>query len=184
MTRNRGRQVGVNEIISKLREGDLRTIGKVPEVVALVFRRPELFPGVLEALQHPDPGVRMRAADALEKITRQQPEFLQPHKEFILEQARSQPQQEVRWHLAQIIPRLRLSALEIAQVAEVLFRYLDDPSKIVQANSLEALVELARAEDRLWKKVTGTLENLAETGSPAVRSRARKLLGKLVRKAG
>lgn len=174
----------MNEIINKLKEGDLRSIGNVPEVVDMVLANPELFKTVLQGMLHPDPGVRMRSSDAVEKISRSNPEYLQPHKAFLLNDVIGQTQQEVRWHLAQVVPRLELTDLERTQAAKALFAFLDDPSKIVQTNALQALVELAWDDDELFSEVKKAVEDLAETGSPAVKNRADKLLPALARKDG
>ena len=174
----------MNEIINKLEEGDLRSIGNVPEVVDMVLANPGLFKTVLQAMIHSDPGVRMRSSDAVEKISRSNPEHLQPHKAFLLNDVTGQTQQEVRWHLAQVIPRLELTVLERTQAAKMLFAFLDDPSKIVQTNSLQALVELAWDDDELFPAVKKAVEDLVETGSPAVKNRADKLLPALLRKDG
>ena len=165
----------MSEITALLEEGDLRSVGRVSEVIRLVANEPELFPEVIQAMAHSDPGIRMRASDAVEKISRTKPEYLQSHKEFILKLVSGSEQQEVRWHLAQIVPRLELSHKERSRVAEELFTFLDDPSKIVQTNSLQALVDLAWEDDELFPRVRTAVETLAEEGSPAVSNRAGKL---------
>jgi hypothetical protein len=86
-----------------------------------------------------------------------------------------QKQQEVRWHLAQLIPRLELSPQERSLAAAQLFGFLNDPSKIVQINSLQALVDLAWEDDDLFEKVKALVERMVDSGSPAVSNRARKL---------
>jgi HEAT repeat protein len=169
----------MNDVIGMLEEGDLRTVGKVSEVLGAVAEQPDLFDDLIQAMAHSDPGVRMRASDAVEKITRTQPEYLQPHKKFVLKQVVKSRQQEVRWHLAQIVPRLELSPRERSRTAEVLFSFLDDPSKIVQTNALQALVDLAWEDDVLFPRVRDAVERLAEEGSPAVSNRAGKLFLKL-----
>lgn len=175
----------MNEIINKLKEGDLRSIGNVPEVVDMVLANPELFKTVLQGMLHPDPGVRMRSSDAIEKISRSNPEYLQPHKAFLLNDVIGQTQQEVRWHLAQVIPRLEVDRPgEDPGSKSPLCLLLDDPSKIVQTNALQALVELAWDDDELFLEVKKAVEDLAETGSPAVKNRADKLLPALARKDG
>jgi hypothetical protein len=178
------RLINKNKIINHLKEGDLRSIGKVPAVVEMVLADPALFPSVLKYMVHEDPGVRMRSSDAVEKISRQHPECLQPHKSFLLTEVIQQSQQEVRWHIAQIIPRLALDESEKRLIAEVLFTFLEDPSKIVQTNSLQALVDLTWDDDELFLRVKREVERLADTGSPAVKNRAEKLLSREVRKPG
>jgi len=172
----------MNKILALLEEGDLRSIGNVPIVVEMVQSDPLLFGSLIENIIHEDPGVRMRASDAVEKITRRNPEYLGPYKNYLLHEVLQFTQQEVRWHMAQIIPRLNLTVDERHQVVQILFSYLEDSSKIVQTNSLQALVELASEDDELFLKVRQAVEHLVETGSPAVKNRAEKLLPRLVRK--
>ena len=166
----------MDEIIAKLKEGDLRTIGNVPDLVELILDDPDLFDVVIRGMAHSDPGVRMRASDAVEKISRSFPEYLEPYKEFLLTKVMQQTQQEVRWHLAQIIPRLELSEPERRKTVNELFEFLDDESKIVQTNALQTLVDLAWKDDQLFGEVKKAVEELSVTGSPAVRNRAGKLL--------
>ena len=165
----------MSDVVNILKDGDLRTVGKVSEVVSLIADQPEVFPELVQAMAHADPGIRMRASDAVEKISRTQPDYLQPHKTFLLKQVAESDQQEVRWHLAQIIPRLDLSPEDRIGAAEELFAFLDDPSKIVQTNALQALVDLAWEDDDLFPRVRDAVESLAEEGSPAVSNRAGKL---------
>ena len=172
----------MDTILSYLEEGDLRSIGRVPEVIEMVLADPTLFQLLIRAMIHQDPGVRMRSADAVEKISRERPDYLHPHKDFILSKVTKQTQQEVRWHLAQILPRLEWNERERQQVVEILFSFLDDSSKIVQTNSIQALAELVNDDADLYLRVRRVVEELIDTGSPAVKNRATKLLPKLVRK--
>jgi hypothetical protein len=165
----------MHDILSILEEGDLRSIGRVHDVLELVDDQPDLFPEVIQAMRHKDPGIRMRASDAVEKITRTKPDYLQPHKALIIETVLESEQQEVRWHLAQIVPRLELTSKDRTVVIKEFFSYLKDPSKIVQTNTLQALVDLAWEDDDLFNKVRAEVERLVDEGSPAVSNRARKL---------
>ena len=92
-------------------------------------------------------------------------------------------QQEVRWHLAQMIPRLDLTAAERHSALEILINYLDDESKIVKTFSMQAMADLALQDPGLRPRVIPTLEQLTKTGSPAMRGRGRKLLIQLQREA-
>jgi len=64
----------MHELLSRLTGGDRRSIGRTGEVVAAVLGEPSLFGVLLSGLWSSDPLVRMRAADALEKITRKHEE--------------------------------------------------------------------------------------------------------------
>jgi hypothetical protein len=166
------------KILSKLRGGDRRSIGKVGEVVTAVRKKPDLFKELLTGL-FDDPVVRMRAADAMEKISLDNPQFLQPFKTELIRLAQRTSQQELRWHMAQMIPRLKLTPKETARVTEIFFEYLKDKSKIVVTFAMQALSDLAIKEADGSTRVIRAIEKLTQTGSPAIQSRGKKLLAKL-----
>jgi hypothetical protein len=169
----------MNDILKKLEGGDRRSIGRVDEAVAEVLDDPSLFEVVFNAMLSDDPIIRMRSADAVEKITAKHPEYLQPYKEKLVQQVAKIDQQEIRWHIAQMFPRLELSKEERAVVVEILLDYLDDKSKIVKTFSMQALADFAERDTSLRPKVIQLLEELTRTGSPAMKNRGRKLLEKL-----
>jgi len=167
-------------LLAQLAGGDRRSIGRSGEVVAEVLHAPSLFKEVFDGLlRSVDPLVRMRAADAVEKITAVHPEYLRPFKRALLEQVAQSAQPEVRWHVAQMIPRLHLSQAERMAAVAILFRYLRDSSRLVRTFSMQALAELAEQDARLRPKVVKLIRSLVKTGSPAVKSRGRKLLTRL-----
>ena len=163
------------KILSKLRGGDRRSIGKVGEVVSAVRKKPDLFNDLVTGLFDEDPVVRMRAADAMEKISSDNPEFLRPFKGKLIRLAKVTQQQELRWHMAQMIPRLKLTPKETAAATEIFFEYLEDKSKIVVTFAMQALADLAIKEADVSTRVIRAIEKLAQTGSPAIQSRGKKL---------
>ena len=58
----------MNEILHKLQGGDLRSIGRSDEVVQDILNKPSLFKDVFMGILSDDPIVRMRSADAIEKL--------------------------------------------------------------------------------------------------------------------
>ena len=169
----------MHPLLAKLTGGDRRSIGRVSEVVDEVLARAKLFPIVVDGMLHDDPVLRMRCADAVEKISIRHPEWLQPFRGAIIKQIAHVEQQEVRWHVAQMLPRLRLSKIERQKAVTILVMYLDDESKIVKTCAMQALVELAEQEPSLRPRVTKLVQQHAEGGSPAVKSRGEKLLRRL-----
>ena len=172
-------ELDVDNVLKKLEGGDRRSVGRVDEVVADVLNDPTLFKVVFDGMLGDDPLIRMRCADAVEKITVQRPEYLQPHKDSLLSQVAKVEQQEVRWHVAQMLPRLELDAGERTIAVRTLLGYLDDESKIVKTFSMQALADFAELDDRFRAQVIGLLDELTSTGSPAMKSRGRKLLARL-----
>ena len=168
------------EVLNKLAGGDRRSIGKSNEVVADVMRDPSLFGIVFAGMLRDDPLIRMRSADAIEKITVKHPEYLQPYKEKLIKQVAKSEQQEVRWYVAQMIPRLDLNQEEGIFALEILLDYVNDKSNIVKTFSMQALADLAEKDASLRVQVIPLLEELTRTGSSAMKSRGRKLLQKLI----
>jgi hypothetical protein len=131
---------------------------------------------LVRCLESVDPVVRSRAADALEKWTAKRPDLLEPFREVILREAAESAQQEVRWHMAQILPRLPLNLRQIADVFSLLRSYLKDRSVIVQVCALQGMFDLALKDPSLRGSVRELVEASCRTGAPAVRARGRKLL--------
>jgi hypothetical protein len=163
-------------LIEELGGGDMRSIGASPQVVAKVRKQPERFAELIAAIVHDDPRVRMRAADAAEKLTREHPEWLQPHKQVLLAKISASRQQEVRWHLCQMLPRLTLTRGERDRAFRVCRSYLDDTSAIVRTCAMQAMHDLAQQDARLVPQTRALLQELTEAGTPAMRARGKKLL--------
>jgi len=167
---------------SLLAGGDRRSIGRSNEVAAAVLRQPDSFPELLQCMWSDDPIVRMRAADAVEKISASRPKLLQPYRAELMGLAEEVGQQELRWHLALIIPRLQLAAAGRKRAMETLRRYLDDPSSIVKTCAIQGLTELSRGNKAMEAEMVELLENFCATGTAAMKARSRKLLTELQRK--
>jgi HEAT repeat protein len=169
----------MKQILGKLVGGDRRSIGRSNEVVADVLKNPSLFEAVFDGMLHDDPIIRMRAADAVEKITEKHPEYLLPYKQKLIQTVAKSMQQEVRWHVTQMLPRLPLTDEERVNAVEILLDYLNDKSNIVKTFAMQALTDFAMRDANLRPQVLFVLEDLNGTGSPAMKSRGRKLLATL-----
>lgn len=168
-------------IADRLKGGDRRSIGNSDEIAAEVANTPAIFPDLFECLFNTDPVIRMRAADAVEKVTRDNPHLLQPWKRPLLETISASEDKEIRWHVAQMLPRLNLSHRERETAVQILMGYLSDESSIVKTLSMQALADLAAHDEQLRAQITPLIERLTKTDTAAMRSRGRKLLKQLAR---
>jgi hypothetical protein len=168
-------------IVDKLRGGDRRSVGRSNEVSQEISTSGEQFALVMAAMFGEDTVVCMRAADAIEKASVTRSELLQPFKRQILNRAASVEQQDVRWHLAQMLPRLRLTKAERDRAVAILLDYLQDKSSIVRTFAMQGLADFALQDRKLRAQMVPILEHLTETGSAAMRARGRKLLAALLR---
>jgi HEAT repeat protein len=168
-------------ILLVLEGGDRRSTGRSDQVAAAVAKDPRLFPKLISGLWSHDPLVRMRAADAAEKVTRKNPELLTPHKKELLGLLTEATQQELRWHLAVMIPRLPLNAMERQLAISALNGYLEDRSSIVKTFALQGLAHLAQGDSSIRPGVVDLLREATRNGTPAMKARSRKLLPRLER---
>lgn len=169
-------------LLEMLSGGDRRSIGRANEVTAQVLRDPTLFGQLFDGMAADDPVIRMRAADAVEKVTAVRPDLLQPYRRELIGRIARIEQPEVRWHFAQIAPRLELTEKQRSKVIDILLSYMEDESAIVRAFSLQALVDLVEDDaTRLRRKAIRLCEEALESGPKSLRSRARTLLTKLRR---
>jgi len=166
-------------IADMLRGGDRRSIGKSNQIAKLVLSEPKRFSALMQCLWDKDPIVRMRAADAAEKVTVVQPELLNPHKQELLGLLSEAEQIELRWHLAAIVPRLALNRPERERAVVALQRYLEDRSSIVKTFALQGLADLARQDACVRELARKILEESLRTGTAAMKARARRLLNEL-----
>jgi hypothetical protein len=173
--------MGRNNILLLLEDGDRRTIGWSDQVAEVVSKDQRKFTALIAGLWSENPLVRMRAADATEKVTRKNPALLQPYKKELLGLMKEVKQQELRWHLAVMVPRLLLSANERRLAASMLNSYLEDRSSIVKTFALQGLADLAKDDPDIRPTAVEILREATRNGSPAMKARSRRLLSSLER---
>jgi len=163
-------------LLIQLQGGGRRSIGRSDELARLVLQEPRRFPELIKCLWDDNPIVRMRAADAAEKVSAEKPRLLDRYKTELLGLLDEAQQIELRWHLALMVPRLRLTTAERHRAAAAFHRYLDDHSSIVKTFALQGLADLLRNDPGQNAKVLRLLEDAVQSGTPAMKARAQKLL--------
>ncbi len=171
----------MHPLLKQLAGTDRRSIGRSNQVVKQVLANPRLFRVLFAGMLDPDPILRMRCADAVAKITAKRPGLLQPYKKQLIQRVAKIEQQEVRWHVAQLFSRLDLTPKERRAVMVILSVYLRDESSIVKTFSMQALANIAGQDVALRPGIVKRLERLTRSGTPAMRARGRKLVGRLRR---
>ena len=167
----------MSSVLEKLKGGDLRSIGRAKEVVIDILENPTLFGEVFDGMLTDNPIIRMRAADAVEKVSRVHPEYLKPHKQRLIKKVAKIEQQEVRWHVAQMFSYLELEGKGKKEVMSLLFSWLkNSKSNIVKVNSMQTLADLAKKDKNIRPLVIGKIKNTIRTGPPSVVGRGKKLI--------
>jgi hypothetical protein len=169
----------MHELLQALSGTDRRSVGEADRVVFRVLEQPELIGILFQGLETTDTVLRMRCADAIEKVTAKRPELLVPFKQHILQQLVTIDQQEVRWHVAPMLARLPLTADEENTVVALLLGFTTDQSSIVKTLAMQALADIARRSPRLLPEIRQHIEELSAIGTPAMKARGRNLLRSL-----
>jgi len=86
---------------------------------------------------------------------------------------KSADQQEICWHIAQVVPRLKYTNKEERQLLEILKKYLSHKSKIVRVSALESLAIFAKRDNSIMDEVAQIIRMQVEIGSPAIQARGR-----------
>lgn len=168
------------DIASRLSDGNRLSVSGVADVVTYALDNKSSIGILIDLLRTDDPSLRMRAADALEKISTQKPTLLAPLETRIeiLDIYTTEGQNDVRWNLIQILPRLGFCDMALPGITD---RLLNDvkfhPSSLVRVAAMQALYDIASQNDQFRSKADEALRE-GMSGSPAMQSRARKLLSK------
>ena len=153
--------------------------GRVWEVVELVEGQPRKLAHLIECLFDENPAVASLAADALERVTRDRPHQAQRWKEPLLGLLAETTEKKVRWNLALVLPRLKLTTPECRRIAAVLNTWSSDRSSIVKTAALHAMADLTRQDPESLPDVLDLLRLAGRSGTPAMRARSRILLKSL-----
>jgi len=162
--------------LDKLKGGDRRSIGRADEVAAEVLAQPALFPFLMAGILNDDSLVRMRSADAVEKVTRVRPGWLRPYRAKLFALAEGSSEKEVRWNIVQILSRVKWRRGDQRRLMDLLIGFLQDGSSIVKTCSMQALADLAGRDETIREEVVRIIEGAMKTGTPAMKARARKIL--------
>ena len=160
--------------------GDLRSIGKNKEIVSGIKNQAG-FDALFLFLYDQDSRVVLRSADAIEKISLEQPGYLHKHKEAILEWCKKVKEIGLQWHLALLLPRLKLKNKEFKYAWTILTAWAMDQSnsRIVRVNSIQGLFELTKLKNEMEGDFKHILEVIESEHIPSLLARIRILKTKL-----
>lgn len=165
--------------ISILTEGGKKnSLGRVNDVIELTLGEPARVNELYIAMFDEDPWVRMRAADAFEKVCRIKPDLAKPYINNIQSELDRSQQASIQWHIAEIYRQVELDTAQQNHAIRWLCKLLEtvDVDWIVAADCMKTLDHfVARGEfdSAQFKKLL-----IIQTGhkSKAVAKKAHKYL--------
>jgi len=166
----------MNRFEDILKGGDLRSLGQSSLAVSLIHTQQD-FDELFGNLFHTDRRIVMRTSDVVEKISFLHPEYLNKHKAKLFKLCQSATAIELKWHLALIIPRIKLTQKELGMVWQNLTHWAIDKkeSKIVRVNSIQGLYLLLQNNKELDQDFSLTLSEIERKNIPSLNARIRKL---------
>jgi hypothetical protein len=137
----------------------------------------ESFDELFTLIFHHERALVTGAANAVEKIIIDHPEYLIRHKEQILRVMKSADHKELKWHIAQLTARVSLTKDELADVWHTLTYWALNPneSKIVRVNALQGLFDISRRFDDFETDFLNTFHRMEQELIPSIQARVRKL---------
>ena len=161
--------------------GHANSLGRVNEVIEIVLSDKSRLDELYDCLFEDDAWVRMRAADALEKICREHSDWLLPYVDRFADKLHASTQPSIQWHLAQIYEQVELTDAQRRVVQDWLQALLSskDADWIAAANAMDTLVKFTKDGHFPPDEMVKLLKIQQHHKSNAVIKRATKLLAEL-----
>lgn len=132
---------------------------------------------LVRRLGNKDKLVAERAARTLKKISEADAGALYAWRKALLAEALRAADVRVQWNLSIVLGRLPLRGQDKSLAVEVMFERLRDKSGLNRTLAMQALMDLSEGDAGLRARVVPIVREALERGTPAMRARARKLLG-------
>ncbi|GAB2538534.1 hypothetical protein [Rufibacter soli] len=171
--------MNTQEIITLLQEGKPNRKGLADEVASHVLAQGEVALGNLwPALYHAQPGVRHRAAHAVEAVAKKQPRWLEPYQSEILAQiAHPELDPAFNFFIPSLLGLLTWPQEQMAAVVERLEYWLQHlDHQFVKVFCLQSLTDLAVQQPWLKHEVEELVHQHMAKGGKAINARGRMLL--------
>ena len=139
----------------------------------MVRDRPERITKLVVLTGDGDWLVSLRALDLLEKLARERPEWIEPHRRVFLGSLADSDKWEVRLQIVRALPLFRWKAAERKRAVAILLRDVEHPQKFVRAWALDSLARFALTDPRLVPDVLRHLRRFERSESKALMARGR-----------
>ena len=164
----------------QLAGGTRTSVGEAEQVVKKALTVVPLRREIYELFLDDDPVVAMRASYVAMKLAQSDPATAQEFKKMLLKNLSLYRQQEVRWHVPQILVHMKLTAAERRKAYEVVMEWSEtDASKIVAYYGLQAAADFAEVDDALLEDFIPRLRKLNARRAKSVSNRCKKIAKQL-----
>jgi hypothetical protein len=170
----------VKSVREKLTGGTRTSVGSADEVIQKLLKNTAGLSVIYDLFLDEDPVVAMRASYVAMKVAEQKPNSVEPFAKDLLKNLNLYTQQEVRWHIPQLLAHLNLTLAQRRKAYEVLMEWSEtDKSKIVGYYSLQTAANFAETDDKLLQDFIPRLKKANKLGAKSIQNRCKKIAKQL-----
>jgi hypothetical protein len=159
--------------------GDRRSIARSNRVLALIRANPARVSEIAALTSDQDWLVSMRAVDLLEKLTHENPEWVEPHKGIFLGPLADSDKWEIHLQIVRALPLFHWTPAEQRSAVDILLRDIEHPQKFVKVWALDSLAICSQQDKALAPVVLRLIRSFERSGSKALSTRARRIRERL-----
>jgi hypothetical protein len=170
--------------MSKFREllsGGTRTsVGEADKVITSLLKSDKGLSEIYDLFLDTDPVVAMRASYVAMRLAEQKPETVKPFTKDLFKNLPLYTQQEVRWHIPQLLVHLDLTKTQKRKAYETVMEWAEtDKSKIVGYYGLQAAADFAETDEVLLQDFLPRLRAANRSGAKSIQNRCKKIAKQL-----
>ena len=160
--------------------GTRTSVGDADQVITKLLKAPAGLTEVYKLFLDEDPVVAMRASYVAMRVAEQKPESVKPFAKDLLKNLELYTQQEVRWHIPQLLVHLDLTKAQKKKAYEVIMDWAEtDQSKIVGYYGFQAAADFAETDADLLKDFIPRIRKANKTGAKSIQNRCKKIAKQL-----
>ena len=164
----------------KLSGGTRTSIGNADTVIQALLKNPSGLSEVYDLFLDLDPVVAMRSSYIAMRVAEQNPDSVKPFTKDLLKNLESYTQQEVRWHIPQLLAHLDLTKTQKRRAYEVVMDWAEtDKSKIVGYYGFQAAADFAETDEVLLQDFIPRIRAANKTGAKSIQNRCKKIAKQL-----
>jgi hypothetical protein len=172
--------IAVAGVRDTLSGGTRTSIGDADQVIQKLLKAPSGLADVYKLFLDEDPVVAMRASYVAMRVAEQKPESVKPFTKDLLKNLELYTQQEVRWHIPQLLVHLDLTKAQKKRAYEVVMGWAEtDKSKIVGYYGFQAAADFAETDQALLEDFIPRIRKANKTGAKSIQNRCKKIAKQL-----
>jgi hypothetical protein len=160
--------------------GTRTSVGDADQLIRKLLKAPSGLSEIYRLFLDEDPVVAMRASYVAMRVAELKPESVEPFAKDLLKNLNLYTQQEVRWHIPQLLVHLHLTKAQKRKAYEVVMGWAEtDKSKIVGYYGFQAAADFAETDQALLQDFIPRIRKANKTGAKSIQNRCKKIAKQL-----